>query len=211
MEDPFLFCERPSGQGNALYKIHDITDGGQLGQARNIDHIAAVVFHGGKDCIIGLDVAAHGGDGGPLDLDLDLARADDAVGALQVGFRLADVILVGRGVSPLEQHDLIVRVVAVGAGGQLEGVAEGVVLGHLAHGPDGAFVVQHDAIVGGVVGVGGCRGAAVDDQRQHKVSQRTDQHDHAHGEQQPGCPLLGRVLRVNVLRHGIVSFLQYQI
>ena len=52
------------------------------------------------------------------------------------------------------------------------------------------------------VGVGVGRSAAVDGQRQPKVGQRTQKHDHAHGEQQPGGPLLGGILRVNVFRHG---------
>ena len=81
-------------------------------------------------------------------------------------------------------------------------MAQRSILGHLTDGPDGTFVIHRDAILRIKVGVGVGRSAAVDGQRQPKVGQRTQKHDHAHGEQQPGGPLLGGILRVNVFRHG---------
>ena len=198
-----------SGQADALDKVYDIVDGGQLGQAGDIDHLAAVVGNGGEDGVIGLNVTADGRDRCPVDAEVDLPGADDAVGLFQVGFRLGDEILVGGGIAPLEQHDLIVGIVAVGGRGDFQCMAEGGILGHLADRPEGAFVIDGDAVFGGVVGVGVGGGAAVDHKGQDEIRQNAEHHDDAHGHQELGAALLGGFLPVDILRHEEVSFLRF--
>ena len=184
-----------------LHEVDNIADGGQLGQAGDIDDVAVVVLDGGQHGVVSLNITAHGGDGGTVDVQVDFSGADDAVSLLELFFRLADEVLIGVFRAFLEEHDLIVGVVAALGRGQFQRTAKGGVLGHLAHRPDGGLVVDGDAVLGGVAGVRRSGGAAVDHEGQYKIGQCAQQDDDAHGQQQAGRALLRGVALVDVFRH----------
>src|SRR5699024_7525375 len=169
-------------EAHAFDQVQHVVEGGQPGQGRDVDHVPAVVGDGGQHGIIGLDVAADGLHGGPLHLDVDLFGADDAVAGPQVILARGQKILVGGLVPVLEQYHLVLVILRVLVGGQLQHRAQGGVLGHPADRPGGRFVIDRDAVFGGVAGVGVGGGAAAGEEHQPHIGGDADQYEGGHRE-----------------------------
>ena len=169
--------------------------------AKTVDALMKLELPSGVEVEI---IAAHRLYGCALHGQVDLAGLDDAVGLLEVGFRLLNKVVVAVGGAPLQQHGLIILAVCRVRSSQFQHGAEGSVLGHVAHAPHTAVVVDRDAVRAGIVGVR-CRGGLpVHQQGEHHVGCNAQTDENGHCRQQPGTAALRRRSAVDLIWHGCI-------